>query len=90
MLENENPVLVGIASWGYGCPKGRPKGIYTNVSNYIRFVILNISKFPQYNTTNNRGQLKNPDISGALHTLRFQYKYTLTQCGGGARDVRVL
>ena len=40
MLENENPVLVGIASWGYGCPKGRPKGIYTNVSNYIRFVIF--------------------------------------------------
>ena len=37
MLENENPVLVGIASWGYGCPKGRPKGIYTNVSNYIRY-----------------------------------------------------
>ena len=40
MLENENPVLVGIASWGYGCPKGRPKGIYTNVSNYIRLVIF--------------------------------------------------
>ena len=29
----------------------------------------------------NRGQLKNPDISGALNKLRIQYQYT---------DVRVL
>ena len=38
----------------------------------------------------NRGQLKNPDISGALYTLRFQYSYTQTQCEEGARDVRVV
>ena len=38
----------------------------------------------------NGSQLKNPDISGALHTLRIQYLYTQTQCEDGARDVRVL
>ena len=38
----------------------------------------------------NGSQLKNPDISGALYKLRIQYSYTQTQCGGGARDVRVL
>ena len=36
----------------------------------------------------NGGQLKNPDISGALYTLRIQYSYTQTQCEDGARDVR--
>ena len=25
-------------------------------------------------------QFKNPDISGALYTLRIQYSYTQTQC----------
>ena len=40
MIENESPVLVGVASWGYGCPRGRPKAIYANVSNYIRFITL--------------------------------------------------
>ena len=40
--------------------------------------------------TSNRGQLKNPDISGALYTLRIQYWYTQTQFEDGARDVRVL
>ena len=38
----------------------------------------------------NGSQLKNPDISGALYTLRIQYSYTQTQCENGARDVRVL
>ena len=37
----------------------------------------------------NRNQLKNPDIFGALYTLRIQYKHTQTQCEDGARDVRV-
>ena len=32
----------------------------------------------------------NPDISGALYTLRIQYWYTQTQFEDGARDVRVL
>ena len=41
------------------------------------------------NTTLNRGQLKDPDISGALDTLRIQYYYSQTQCEDGARDVRV-
>ena len=39
---------------------------------------------------NNGSQLKNPDFSGALSTLRIQYSYTQTQCEDGARDVRVL
>ena len=34
--------------------------------------------------------MKNPDISGALFTLRIQYYYTQTECEDGARDVRVL
>ena len=38
----------------------------------------------------NLGQLKNSDISGALYTLRIQYKYTQSQCEDGAKDVRVL
>ena len=38
----------------------------------------------------NGSQLKNPDISGVLYTLRIQYSYTQTQCEDGARDVRVL
>ena len=38
----------------------------------------------------NGSQLKNPDISGAIYTLRIQYSYTQTQCDDGARDVRVL
>ena len=38
----------------------------------------------------NGSQLKNPDISGALSTLRIQYSYTQIQCEDGARDVRVL
>jgi len=37
----------------------------------------------------NESQLKNPDISSALYTLRIQYSYTQTQCEDGARDVRV-
>ena len=36
----------------------------------------------------NGSQLKNPDISGALYTLRIQCSYTQTQCEDGARDVR--
>ena len=39
---------------------------------------------------NNRGQLKNSDISSALYTLRIHYQYTQTQCEDGTRDVRVL
>ena len=38
----------------------------------------------------NRGQLKNPDTSDALDTLRIQYSYTQTQSEGGARAVRIL
>ena len=41
-------------------------------------------------TSSNWSQLTNPDISGALYTLRIQYEYTQTQCEDGARDVRVL
>ena len=36
MLEDNMPVLAGITSWGYGCPTGRPAGIYVRVSNFIR------------------------------------------------------
>ena len=38
----------------------------------------------------NGSQLKNPDISSALYTLRIQHLYTQTQCEDGARDVRIL
>ena len=44
-----------------------------------------------YQNSSNGGQLKNPDIFGALYTLRIQYKYTTqTQCEDSARDVKVL
>jgi len=52
--------------------------------NWIR------NKFTRFSSKNNGSQLKNPDISGALYTLRIQYSYTQTQCEDGARDVRVL
>ena len=32
-------------------------------------------------------QLKNPDISGALNTLRIQYSYTQTQCEFGIQFI---
>ena len=38
----------------------------------------------------NGSQLNNPNISGALYTLRFQYSYTQSQCEDGVRDVRIL
>ena len=37
----------------------------------------------------NRSQLKNPDILGALYILRIQYKYAQTHCEDGAKDVKV-
>ena len=46
--------------------------------------------FSDINLKNYGSQLKNPDISGALYTLRIQYLYTQTHCKDGARDVRVL
>ena len=39
--------------------------------------------------SNNRGEL-NPEISGALYTLRIGYYYSQTQCEDGTRDVGVL
>ena len=49
-----------------------------------------VTNFIQNDLYHNGGQLKNPDISGALYKLRIQYKYTQTPCEDGARDVRVL
>ena len=43
-----------------------------------------------WGSNSNGSQIKNPDISGALYTLRIQYSYTQTQFEDGARDVRVL
>ena len=42
--------------------------------------------FVRFLLTSNRGQLKNPDISGTLYTLRIQYWFTQTQNEDGARD----
>ena len=50
----------------------------------INVVITNLLK------TDNRGQLKNHDIFGALYTSRIQYNYTQAQCEDGARDIRVI
>jgi len=49
----------------------------------IRKIITGVKNY-------NGSKLKNPDVSGALYTLRIQYSYTQTQCEDGARDVRVL
>ena len=38
----------------------------------------------------NGSVLKNPEICGALYTLRIQYSYIQIQCEDGARDFRVL
>ena len=62
----------------------QPKHITSsNLDTFINDGIVSISKC-------NGSQLKKPDISGALFTLRIQYSYTQTQCEDGARAVRVL
>ena len=65
--------------------------LYIMLSKIFSILILN-SQFIEGARAfySNRGQLKNPAISGALYTSRIRYKYTETQCEVGARDVRVL
>ena len=68
---------------------------YAQKSTYVLTLRFFLTKFVQnvlilYRFKYNGSQLKNPDISGALFTLRNQYSYTQTQCEDAARDVRVL
>ena len=53
-------------------------------------LIIFVTNIDVATITINGSQLKNPDISGALYTLRIQYSHSQTQCEDGARDVRVL
>ena len=74
--------------------------MYKSVSNafgieYFFISLRNIDSLSFKVMKNNKfyfngSPLKNPDISGALYTLRIQYSYTQTQCEDGARDARVL
>jgi len=52
--------------------------------------MLTFSQIATASLIGNGSELKNPDISGALYTLRIQYPYNQTQCEDGASDVRVL
>ena len=59
----------------------------------MKLILINYflnNRLGNYETHVNRSQLKNPDISGTIYTLRIQYSFTQTQCEDGARDVRVL
>ena len=60
-------------------------------ANEILNILTSLGKMQRknYYVTNNGGQIKNRDISGALYTLRIQYLCTQTECEDGARDVRV-
>jgi len=59
-----------------------------HISN-VKFLCPHTSKLSWSKTSYNGSVLKNPEISGALYTLRIQYKYTQIQCEDGARDFRV-
>jgi len=39
MMEDDQPVLVGVTSWGYGCQQGRPLGIHTSISNLVSWLV---------------------------------------------------
>ena len=56
--------------------------VWSRVQSFLDIQVRNKKDTSLYN----RGQSKNPDISGALYTLRM--RFTQTQCG--ARDVRFL
>ena len=63
----------------------------TPQTSYTQLVQFKVHfKFSIKITICNGSQLKDPDISCALYTLRIQYSYTQTQCEDGARDVSVL
>ena len=52
--------------------------------NIYYYILPKINKAKYLRTACNGSQLKNPDISGALYTLRIQYWYTQAQCEDGA------
>ena len=35
---NNQPVLVGITSWGFGCAKENSPGVWTKVSDYTNWI----------------------------------------------------
>ena len=64
--------------------------ILSTLYSTTRIHLKRIKRTRYLHIPSNGSKLRNPDISGALYTLRIQCSYTQTQCEDGARDVRVL
>lgn len=42
---NEEPVLVGVVSWGVECARHGTYGVYTRVSRYLRWINRTIERY---------------------------------------------
>ena len=46
-LEND-PILCGIVSWGYGCARPDTPGVYTEVSYFLQWIADNAAKIHEF------------------------------------------
>jgi len=42
---NEEPILIGIVSWGVECARHGTYGVYTRVSRYLRWINQTIERY---------------------------------------------
>ena len=75
---------------GYGFPLSELKDVTCRVDKVFIDLSESEVKTNFFEPWGNGSVLKNPEISGALYTLRIEYKYTQIQREDGARDFRVL